>query len=80
MMKSMFILTPSGDVLIEKHWRGLIGRAITDYFWQQVSQCSSHDEVLPVLPHSKYSLIHIQHKSLFFLAVVQVLLIFACSH
>jgi AP-3 complex subunit mu len=78
-LKSLFILTSNGDVLIEKHWRGLVSRSVADHFWSEVTHATSHEEVPPVLPHAKGSLVHIQHKGLFFLAVVQVCLESACG-
>jgi len=33
MLESFFIMTGNGDVLIEKHWRGLTSRTVCDHFW-----------------------------------------------
>jgi len=70
-MKSLFIMNTQGEVIIEKHWRGLIPRLITEFFWAEVSKFPSYAEVLPVISHQKYYLLNVQHQGLFFLAVVQ---------
>jgi len=70
MIQSLFILSNRGDVIIEKHWRGLINRALCDHFWEEVNKAESPAEVLPIISTSKYYLIHIQHEGLFFLAPV----------
>ena len=65
-----FILTFGlSEVIIEKHYRGLMNRNVCDYLWDEVSKAPSHDEVLPILQTTKYYLIHVQKSGLFFLAV-----------
>ena len=36
MIKSLFILNPSGNVVLEKHWRGATPRAAVEVFWVEV--------------------------------------------
>jgi len=72
MIQSIFILNNLGDIIIEKHYRGLINRAVCDYFWEEVTKAPNPNEVLPVIQTPKYYLIHIQRNSLFFLSVVSV--------
>eukprot|EP01121_Diplochlamys_sp_Union-15-3_P015279 TRINITY_DN5019_c0_g1_i2.p1 TRINITY_DN5019_c0_g1~~TRINITY_DN5019_c0_g1_i2.p1 ORF type:complete len:267 (-),score=37.15 TRINITY_DN5019_c0_g1_i2:426-1226(-) len=68
-VQSVFILNFLGDVIIEKHYRGLINRAqLCEMFWDIVSKAEKPTEVLPVVSVSKYYLIHIQTNGLFFLA------------
>ena len=43
MIQSMFILSPTGEVLIERHFRGtIISRSVCDYFWEKASKGISH--------------------------------------
>lgn len=70
MIQSIFILNTVGDILIEKHYRGLLHRNICDLFWEEVRKSSRPEEVLPIITTPKYYLIHIQRNGLFFLSVV----------
>jgi AP-3 complex subunit mu len=71
MIHSLFILHENGDVIIEKHYRGLINRTICDYFWDQVNKASSPSEVPPVIITPKFYLVHVQRAGLYFLATIQ---------
>eukprot|EP01102_Stenamoeba_stenopodia_P008024 TRINITY_DN2275_c0_g1_i1.p1 TRINITY_DN2275_c0_g1~~TRINITY_DN2275_c0_g1_i1.p1 ORF type:complete len:418 (+),score=72.55 TRINITY_DN2275_c0_g1_i1:178-1431(+) len=71
MIQSLFILNSRGDVIIEKHWRGVAPRTICDQFWEEVSKASTPEETLPVIPTSKGYLVHIQTNGLFLLSLVQ---------
>ncbi|KAL6059601.1 AP-3 complex subunit mu-2 [Balamuthia mandrillaris] len=70
-VQSIFILSSSGEVIIEKHYNGLVNRTICDRFWEEVARCKDPKDVLPVIVTSRWYLIHIQHNGLFFLATVQ---------
>jgi len=72
MLQSLFIINPSGEVVIEKHYRGLLNRSVCDYFWGEVIKSSSPLEVLPVIQTAKYYYIHVQREGLFFLSVCTV--------
>lgn len=61
----------SRDVIIEKHYRGLINRSICDYFWDQVNKASNTNEVPPVIITPKFYLVHIQRNGMYFLATIQ---------
>jgi AP-3 complex subunit mu len=71
MINSIFILNKNGEVIIEKHYVGLVGRAICDKFWDAVTDVDDLQDVPPVLATPKWYLVHIQHHGLFFLAVVK---------
>eukprot|EP01090_Pellita_catalonica_P001687 TRINITY_DN11445_c0_g1_i1.p1 TRINITY_DN11445_c0_g1~~TRINITY_DN11445_c0_g1_i1.p1 ORF type:complete len:434 (-),score=48.20 TRINITY_DN11445_c0_g1_i1:31-1332(-) len=71
MINSIFIISASGEVVIEKHYRGLMTRSVCDKFWNEVNSVKDAKDVKPIIATSKWYLIHIQHKGLFFLAVVQ---------
>ncbi|CAJ1954297.1 unnamed protein product [Cylindrotheca closterium] len=42
MIQSIFILSPTGEVLIERHFRGVTSRSVCDYFWDQASVSVNH--------------------------------------
>ena len=73
-----YILTPFfffflifRDILIEKHWRGFLNRAIIDQFITEVDKYSLPDEVPPVISTGKFYLIHYRCNDLFFVCPVQ---------
>lgn len=69
MIKSLFIMGASGDVLIERHWRGTTSRSVCDIFWDGIIK---HDavEVAPLLHASKYYLISILRDDIYVIAVL----------
>jgi AP-3 complex subunit mu len=42
MIQSLFILSPTGEVLIERHFRGVTSRSVCDYFWDKASVGVNH--------------------------------------
>jgi AP-3 complex subunit mu len=42
MIQSLFILSPTGEVLIERHFRGMTSRSVCDYFWDRASVSVNH--------------------------------------
>jgi AP-3 complex subunit mu len=43
MIQSLFILSPTGEVLIERHFRGVVtSRSVCDTFWQRASESVDH--------------------------------------
>jgi len=72
MLSSLFILSDIGDVLIEKHWKGLINRTICEYFWDQVLASKKDNSIVPpIISTPKYYLINIQRDKVYFLGVLQ---------
>lgn len=65
MIQSMFLVSNTGEVMIEKHWRSVTPRAVCDFFWDEVSKYSAPEEVPPVLFTSKYYLVSIYRDGLF---------------
>jgi len=53
MIKSLFITGSSGEVLIERHWRGVTPRNVCDFFWDEVNKYDHSTEVPPILHTSK---------------------------
>lgn len=68
MICSLFLFSPTGEVLIEKHWRGVTSRSICDVFWDEVTKSESKDDVPPVISTSKYHLINIYRSNIYLLA------------
>lgn len=70
MIHSVFILNSTGEVIIEKHYRGNSSRTESTPFWTQTSKTSRGTpvDVPPFLPTTKGTLIHLQRDNLFFLA------------
>ncbi|GAB0491905.1 hypothetical protein MMPV_003161 [Pyropia vietnamensis] len=53
MIQSLFIINSTGEVIIEKHWRGNVSRALCDVFWAEVVRYGSRvEDVPPVLAAS----------------------------
>lgn len=71
MIHSLFILNENGDVIIEKHYRGLVNRSICDYFWDLVSKAPNPAEVTPVIITPKFYLVHVQRNGIYYLATIQ---------
>lgn len=43
MIQSLFILSPTGEVLIERHFRGTVtSRSVVNFFWDKASQSVNH--------------------------------------
>jgi AP-3 complex subunit mu len=72
MLESFFIMTSNGDVLIEKHWRGLTPRTVCEHFWEQVSMYRNKEEAPPIMPHGQYYLLSIYRSNMFMLATTTV--------
>ncbi|KAG0091215.1 AP-3 complex subunit mu-2 [Podila epicladia] len=75
MIESLFVLSPTGKVIIEKHWHDLIPRTIVDFFNDQVTKAMAGDDitrqdVLPIIPSAKYQLINIYRDGLTYLSPV----------
>lgn len=45
-MESLFVLSTKGEVVLEKHWRKVINRSITELFWNEVQAAKSIDVFL----------------------------------
>jgi len=71
MIRSIFILTDKGDIIIEKHWRGFLNRAIVDQFVNEISKYENLNDVPPVITTSKFYLIHYHQNDVFLLCPVQ---------
>ncbi|KAG5446325.1 AP-3 complex subunit mu-1 [Clonorchis sinensis] len=69
MIQSLFIISPSNEICLEKHWSKVTPKAVCDQFFEAVSQSTSVDEIPIVIESNKECLIHISKGRLFFVAV-----------
>jgi AP-3 complex subunit mu len=42
MIQSLFILSPTGEIVIERHFRGMTPRSVCDHFWERASESLNH--------------------------------------
>jgi AP-3 complex subunit mu len=68
MIHSFFFISSSGDVLIEKHWRGITPRSVCDFFWEEVNKYDSKEDMPPIVSTSKYYLTSALREGNFLLA------------
>jgi len=71
MIPNLFILSPNGEVLIEKHWRNKVKRTVCELFWEEVNKASSRAEVNPVIGTAKHYMISTIRYDLTLLTVVE---------
>ncbi|OON19524.1 adaptor complexe medium subunit family protein, partial [Opisthorchis viverrini] len=69
MIQSLFIISPSNEICLEKHWSKVTPKAVCDQFFESVSQSTSVDEIPIVIESNKECLIHVSKGRLFFVAV-----------
>lgn len=71
MIQSMFLISNTGEVMIEKHWRSVTPRKVCEFFWDEVNKYPSREEVPPIMFTSKYYLISIRRDDLFVVSSVK---------
>eukprot|EP00898_Chlorokybus_atmophyticus_P006064 jgi/Chlat1/6459/Chrsp45S05962 len=67
-MQSLFILNDVGEVLIEKHWAGVVDRSVCQHYWTAALKAVTPEEVNPVLTTPNRYLLHVHRERLVFLA------------
>jgi AP-3 complex subunit mu len=71
MIQSLFVLNATGEVIIEKHWRGMRGRDETLTFWAaMLAALRVPADVPPFIPTARNVLVHLARADLYFLASV----------
>lgn len=70
MIQNLFILSQSGEVLIEKHWFSRVKRTVCDLFMEYVAKENSKFDVLPVISTPEFYLFHTCRNDVFFLTAV----------
>ena len=71
MINSLFLINPTGDIFLEKHWRSVIPRTICDYLFEEQRKVSDPNDVPPVIASPHHYLISIYRGNIFFVAVTQ---------
>lgn len=71
MINSLFLISHSGDIFLEKHWKSVISRSVCDYFLEAKEKAGDPENVAPVLQTPHHYLISIYRGKLFFLSVTQ---------
>ena len=72
MLNSLFIMTHTGEILIERHYRGLVSRSVAETFFTQHVQSNNPRDVLPVISTAKHYIVHVFKHDLFFVGIVQL--------
>ena len=67
MIHSLYIFNHTGEVLIEKHWRGAVSRSVADFFWEEVNKLDNREDIAPILNTAKFYLFNIYRNNLFFM-------------
>ena len=70
MLHSLFIVNKAGQVVIEKHWRGVTDRHVVDFFMSKANACMRAEDVPTVLVAPKHYLIHILRHGLYYVVPV----------
>ena len=70
MIQSLFIMASTGEVIIEKHWRGVTARSVCDFFWDEVNKHPNKADVPPILYTAKYYLVNVKRDDLFLIAAL----------
>jgi len=72
MIDSFFLLSGTGEVLVEKHWRAINPRSMCDIFWKARGKCQCVEDVDPVITTAKHYLVNVHRFGMWFLAVIQI--------
>mmetsp|Transcript_18698 Transcript_18698/g.24680 ORF Transcript_18698/g.24680 Transcript_18698/m.24680 type:complete len:425 (+) Transcript_18698:108-1382(+) len=84
MIQSLFLILNTGEVFLEKHWRGNTSRQVCDFFWDEVAKRESIEEVPPIMTMGKFYLLSVHRENMWLLSVVltevQPLLVFEFLH
>eukprot|EP00035_Acanthoeca_spectabilis_P020497 m.433235 g.433235 ORF g.433235 m.433235 type:complete len:417 (-) comp17547_c0_seq1:141-1391(-) len=70
MINTLYIVTASGDVMVEKHYRSVLSRGVLDPFFAAHTKAMSPEEVEPAQTSGKFTLINIYRENIFIVAVV----------
>jgi len=70
MIKSVFLISFTGEVLIEKHYRGVTTRSVCDFFWDELSKYEFQQDIPPIFSNGKYFIVNVQRGGMFLLASI----------
>lgn len=69
MLHCIFLLSDTGEVMLEKQWMGQpVDRSVCSWFWSQATASTEHNQVPSVIASPTYYLIHIVREGITFLA------------
>lgn len=71
MIHSLFLINPSGDIFLEKHWKSVVSRSVCDYFFEAQERASEAENVPPIIPTPHHYLLSVYRHAIFFVAVIQ---------
>mmetsp|Transcript_8507 Transcript_8507/g.34989 ORF Transcript_8507/g.34989 Transcript_8507/m.34989 type:complete len:455 (+) Transcript_8507:111-1475(+) len=69
-IKSLFITGSTGEVMIERHWRGTTARSVCDFFWDEVTKYESRADVPPIMCTASYYLVSVYRDDVFLIAAL----------
>jgi len=64
------MLTANGEVMIEKHWAGVVSRTVCDQFWNEATKSRSMQALPTLITLPKFYLIHIREDDVILLGVI----------
>lgn len=71
MIEGIFILSgDTGDVVLEKHYKGAASRAAVEAFWEEVTKRPRRDDVPPIINTPRFYLVNIYRGGLYMLATL----------
>ena len=71
MINSLFVTSATGEVLIERHWRGVTPRNICDLCWDELNPQDKRSGTLsPLLHTSKHYLVSVFREDIYVIAVL----------
>ena len=63
-------MSSTGEVMIEKHWRGVTPRTVCDFFWDEVNKYPNREDAPPILFNTKYYLVSVYREGIFIIAAL----------
>lgn len=72
MIQSIYILSPGGDILIEKHYKQSLTKAILDPWFAEHQKVPSPEQMAPIHNGGKYVFVNIYREGVFIVAVIPV--------
>eukprot|EP00300_Choanocystis_sp_HF-7_P037823 c54170_g1_i1.p1 GENE.c54170_g1_i1~~c54170_g1_i1.p1 ORF type:complete len:438 (+),score=101.44 c54170_g1_i1:61-1314(+) len=71
MIQTVFIINNSGEIIIEKHYQGVLSRTVAEQFWAEIVAAPSRADVLPIITTTSHYLAHILKDDIYFVAVLE---------
>eukprot|EP00002_Diphylleia_rotans_P002038 TRINITY_DN11243_c0_g1_i1.p1 TRINITY_DN11243_c0_g1~~TRINITY_DN11243_c0_g1_i1.p1 ORF type:complete len:361 (+),score=68.01 TRINITY_DN11243_c0_g1_i1:61-1143(+) len=68
MIHTIYILSPQGSIIFDKHYQGISNRNLCDLFWKEYLEHKEKGGAPPVVKIGKHYVFHVERHKLFFLA------------